>query len=60
VAGTATIKNVTKDASDEFCTLIIATLFGCYSFIGGLGTTFYVSYFNTVSIYVCLIIISHK
>ena len=57
VAGTATIKNVTKDASDEFCTLIIATLFGCYSFIGGLGTTFYVSYFNTVSIYVCLIII---
>ncbi|XP_071127147.1 uncharacterized protein [Mytilus edulis] len=57
VAGTATIKSVTKDASDEFCTLVIATLFGCYSFIGGLGTTFYVSYFNTVSIYVCLTII---
>lgn len=51
------MKSVTKDASDEFCTLVIATLFGCYSFIGGLGTTFYVSYFNTISIYICLIVV---
>lgn len=28
---------------------------GSYSFIGGLGSTFYVSYFNTVIIFVCLL-----
>ncbi|KAH9519869.1 hypothetical protein Btru_071108 [Bulinus truncatus] len=28
---------------------------GSYSFVGGLGSTFYVSYFNTVIIFVCLL-----
>ena len=44
-------------ASDKFFTLVKATLFGCFSFIGGLGTNFYVSYFNNVSIYIWLIVI---
>ena len=44
VAGVAIIQSLTKDASDEFCVLIIATLFGSYSLVGGLGTTFYVEY----------------
>lgn len=34
VAGVATIKSYTKDATDEFCVMIIAVLFGSYSFIG--------------------------
>ena len=51
VAGIAIIQSLTTEASDEFCVLIIATLFGSYSFVGGLGTTFYVSYFNAVLIF---------
>ncbi|XP_041356757.1 uncharacterized protein LOC121373965 [Gigantopelta aegis] len=54
--GTATIQSLTKDASGEFCVLLMATLFGSYSFIGGLGSTFYVSYFNTVLVFVMLCI----
>ena len=34
VAGVSTIQSNTIDASDEFCVVIIAILFGSYSFIG--------------------------
>ncbi|XP_059152783.1 uncharacterized protein LOC131938670 [Physella acuta] len=54
-ASTALLQALVKDASGEYCVLIMATLFGSYSFIGGLGSTFYVSYFNTVIIFVCLL-----
>ena len=60
VAGVAIIQSLTTEASDEFCALIIATLFGCYSFVGGLGTTFYVSYFNAVLIFSTLIVLLVK
>ncbi|KAH3842023.1 hypothetical protein DPMN_115511 [Dreissena polymorpha] len=33
VAGVTTTKAATIDASDEFCVVIIAVLFGSYSFI---------------------------
>lgn len=36
VAGVNIIKSYTIDASDEFCVIIIALLFGSYSFIGKL------------------------
>ncbi|XP_052797300.1 uncharacterized protein LOC128229424 [Mya arenaria] len=60
VAGVATIQSYTVDASDEFCVFIIALLFGSYSFIGGLGTTFYVSYFNAVLIFTILVALNVK
>ncbi|CAI9726046.1 urea-proton symporter DUR3-like [Octopus vulgaris] len=60
LAGQATIKSLTKDASDEFSIIIMATLFGSYSLIGGLGTTFYVSYFNACLVFVLLIIFVAK
>jgi Na+/proline symporter len=34
VAGVTTIQSYTVGASDEFCVMIIAVLFGSYSFIG--------------------------
>jgi Na+/proline symporter len=34
----------------------MATLFGSYSLIGGLGTTFYVSYFNACLVFILLIV----
>lgn len=60
IAGIAIIQSLTTEASDEFCVLIIATLFGSYSFVGGLGTTFYVSYFNAVLIFSTLIVLLVK
>lgn len=56
LAGRATIQSLTKDASDEFTLLVMATLFGSYSLIGGIGTTFYVSYFNACLVFVLLIV----
>ena len=55
VAGVDTIQSYTTNTSDEFCIIIIAILFGSYSFVGGLGTTFYVSYFNAALIFAILI-----
>lgn len=60
VAGVMAIQSVTINATPEFCVIVIATLFGSYSFIGGLGTTFYVSYFNTMVLYVSLIVLITK
>ena len=56
LAGRATIQSLTKEASDEFTLLTMAVLFGSYSLIGGLGTTFYVSYFNACLVFVLLIV----
>lgn len=56
LAGKATIQSLTKNASDEFTLLTMAVLFGSYSLIGGLGTTFYVSYFNACLVFVLLIV----
>ncbi|XP_076468357.1 uncharacterized protein LOC143299112 [Babylonia areolata] len=56
LAGRATIQSLTKDASDEFAVLLMATLFGSYSLIGGLGTTFYVSYFNACLVFLLLLV----
>ena len=42
----AVLQALIKDMSIEMCVFIIAALFGSFSFIGGLGSTFYVSYFN--------------
>lgn len=56
LAGQAVIQSLTKNTSDEFSVLIMATLFGSYSLIGGLGTTFYVSYFNACLVFILLIV----
>jgi hypothetical protein len=56
LAGRATIQSLTRDASDEFCLFVMAILFGSYSLIGGIGTTFYVSYFNACLVFILLIV----
>ena len=58
LAGRTTIQVLSKDSNNAFIYLLIAVLFGSYCMIGGLGTTFYISYFNTaltflsVSVYI--------
>ncbi|CAC5371237.1 DUR3 [Mytilus coruscus] len=47
IAAKTAIIGLVKDISDEMLLIILAVLFGSYCMIGGLGTTFYISYFNT-------------
>lgn len=51
-AGKAAVEVLSKDSSSEFTLMILAVLFGSYCLIGGLGTTFYISYFNTALIFI--------
>lgn len=53
-------QSLIKDSSPEFCVLIMATLFGSYSFVGGLGSTFYVSYFNALLVFVLIAVLIVK
>lgn len=55
MSGHAAFKVVIKDVTNELTVLIMAVIFGSYCFIGGLGTTFYISYFNTVIIFIGLL-----
>ena len=56
LAAKSSVAVITKDASDEFIMIVMAILFGSYCFIGGLGTTFYISYFNTALTFVSLLV----
>lgn len=50
--GKAAIQVLAKDASNEFVCLALAVLFGSYCLIGGLGTTFYISYINAALLFI--------
>lgn len=52
LAGKVAVEVLSKDSSNEFTLMILAVLFGSYCLIGGLGTTFYISYFNTALIFI--------
>lgn len=52
ISGKAAIEVLTKDSSNEFTLMLLSVLFGSYCLIGGLGTTFYISYFNTAIIFI--------
>ena len=51
IAGTAVLNSLVKDLSPELATMILTVIIGGYTLIGGLGATFYVSYFNTALIF---------
>jgi len=54
--GAAVMTNLVKGLSVELSTMMVAAIIGTYTFIGGLGATFYVSYFNTSIIYVTMLV----
>ncbi|CAG5131507.1 unnamed protein product [Candidula unifasciata] len=56
LGGSAVIKALVKVISVEYATTLVAAIIGGYTFIGGLGATFYVSYFTTVMLYVIILI----
>merc|ERR1712088_555667 len=57
VAGTTVLNALVKDLSPELAAMLLATVIGGYTLIGGLGATFYVSYFNTALIFVLIIML---
>ena len=52
--------NMVKGLSVEYATGLVAAVIGTYTFIGGLGATFYVSYLNTATIFIILLIFAFK
>ena len=46
---------VVEGMNVEFATMVVATVMGSYTYIGGLGATLYVSYFNTAIIFIIIL-----
>merc|ERR1719174_820183 len=57
VAGTAVLNSLVADLSPELAAMLLAVVIGGYTLIGGLGATFYVSYFNTALIFMLIIML---
>jgi Na+/proline symporter len=57
IAGTAVLNSLVSDLSPEAAAMLLAAVIGGYTLIGGLGATFYVSYFNTALIFVLIIML---
>ncbi|CAH1784663.1 unnamed protein product [Owenia fusiformis] len=51
LGGAAVMTNLVKDLSVPYATMLTVAVICSYTFIGGLGATFYVSYFNTAFIF---------
>ncbi len=49
--GTAVMTSLVSGLSIELATAMVVAVIGTYTFIGCLGATFYVSYFNTAIIF---------
>ncbi|XP_071942432.1 uncharacterized protein [Antedon mediterranea] len=60
MGGTAVMMNLVPGFSLEMASLILAAMIGSYTFIGGLGATFYMSYFNTGIIFIGLLVFLSK
>ncbi|WAR19084.1 DUR3-like protein, partial [Mya arenaria] len=50
LGGSAVLSGLTQDMSVEYATVLLVAVVGTYTFIGGLGATFYVSFFNSALI----------
>ena len=57
VAGTAVLNSLVSGLSPELAAMLLAVVIGGYTLIGGLGATFYVSYFNTALIFVLILML---
>ncbi|XP_013388209.1 urea-proton symporter DUR3 [Lingula anatina] len=57
LAGTAVLTSLVQGLSLELACMILSAVIGAYTLIGGLGATFYVSYFNTTLIFSMLLLL---
>ena len=51
------VSSLVADLSPELAAMLLAAVIGGYTLIGGLGATFYVSYFNTALIFVLILML---
>ena len=58
--GAAVMTNLVEGLSVELATGLVAAVIGTYTFIGGLGATFYVAYLNTAIIFIITIVFLMK
>lgn len=56
LGGCAVLTHIVDDLNLEFASMVLVAIIGGYTFIGGLGATFYMSYFNTAIIFVILLV----
>ncbi|XP_076358090.1 uncharacterized protein LOC143250861 [Tachypleus tridentatus] len=56
LGGIAVMTTLVRGFSVEYGMLVVVTVIGTYTWIGGLGATFYVSYFNTALIFIIMLI----
>ena len=54
--GCAVLTSLVDGLSLELAAMALAAVIGTYTFIGGLGATFYVSYFNTSVIFIIMLL----
>ncbi|XP_013388214.1 urea-proton symporter DUR3 [Lingula anatina] len=57
LSGTAVLTSLVQGLNMEMACMIMALIVGGYTLIGGLGATFYVSYFNTTLIFSLVLIL---
>ena len=53
--GCAVLTTLVKGLSLELAAITLVTVIGACTFIGGLGATFYMSYFNTTVVFIVLL-----
>jgi len=51
------LEKMFQGLSPELSAMLLAAIIGGYTLIGGLGATFYVSYFNTGSIFILILLL---
>ncbi|XP_060592204.1 uncharacterized protein LOC132746937 [Ruditapes philippinarum] len=54
--GSAVLSGLTKDMGIEYAALLMTAIVGTYTYVGGLGATFYVSFFNTAIIMLMMLV----
>lgn len=58
--GAAVLTHLAPGLSVELASMLVAFVIGSYTYLGGLGATFYVSYFNTATMFIIMIIFLWK
>lgn len=54
--GAATLTTLIQGFSVELATLLVAAIISSYTFMGGLGAAFYMSYFNSAVILIFIVV----
>jgi len=54
--GAATLTTLIQGFSVELATLLVAAIISSYTFMGGLGAFFYMSYFNSAAILIFIVV----